>query len=142
MTRLQPQPRYPFTVDLAVRVGDLNYGGHLGFDTLAGLAHEAWIRLLSQLGVSEMDLGDGATGLITAELVVNYLGEAFLGDRLSFRIRPVQIKLASFRLAVQVVAGERHVALLEVRMAAFDYAQHRTTQLPPGLHAKLVQLSE
>ena len=38
----------PFATELEVRVGDVNYGGHLGNDALLGLLHEARIRFLGK----------------------------------------------------------------------------------------------
>ncbi|MCU0662848.1 MAG: thioesterase family protein [Myxococcota bacterium] len=67
---LKEKERYPFSTTLAVRVGDLNYGGHLAYDRLLGLAHEARLELLSRLGATELDLGDGRTGIIAGDAVL------------------------------------------------------------------------
>ena len=52
MARLQldPLPRYTFQVEMAVRVTDLNYGGHLGNDRLLSLVHEARVAFLAEHG--------------------------------------------------------------------------------------------
>ena len=39
-------PHY-FTVDLAVRVADLNYGNHLGYNGLVSLLHHARLEYFS-----------------------------------------------------------------------------------------------
>ena len=45
--------RHPLTV----RVTDMNYGRHLGHDTLVSLLHEARIQAFAALGLTEWDMG-------------------------------------------------------------------------------------
>ncbi len=142
-TKIIEQKSYPFSTTLDVRVGDLNYGAHLGYDRLLGLAHQARMRLFSQMGVSETDLGDGKTGIVAADLAVNYLGEAFVNDDLVFEIRAVEIGPISFRLAHRVVHREskKKVALAEIGFAGFDYASRSVAVLPEGFREKLGGIS-
>ncbi len=142
-TRLKRQPEYPYSTSLDVRVADLNYGGHLGFDRLLGLAHQARVQLFSQLDASELDLGDGKTGVVVSDLVVNYVGEAFLNDRLTFYLAPLEIGKGSFRLAHRVVHQDgKPVALIDIGLVAFDLAQHSPTVLPEPFRRRLSALSE
>ena len=69
---------FPFRTDLALRVGDINYGGHLGNDAVLALCHEARIRCLEQLGYSEMDIG--GVGIIMSDAVVVYRSEGRRGE--------------------------------------------------------------
>jgi acyl-CoA thioesterase FadM len=73
-----------FVHELEVRVGDLNYGRHLGHDALISLLHQARVRFLASRGASELDT-DGL-GMVVADLAVRYRAEAFLGDRLRVEI--------------------------------------------------------
>ncbi len=139
---LKEKERYPFSTTLAVRVGDLNYGGHLAYDRLLGLAHEARLELLSRLGATELDLGDGGTGIIAGDLAVTYQGEAFRGDPLIFEIAAVEVSPSSFRLAYRVRQGDgAKVALIEIGFIAFDYSRRRITTLPLGCAAVLGEMS-
>jgi acyl-CoA thioesterase FadM len=140
--KLDEQPRYPFSVDLEVRAGDLNYGAHLGYDRLLGLAHQARLVLFRDLGVTEMDLGDGRTGLVAADVAVSYLGEAFVHDVLVFEIRPVEVGRVGFRLAHRVSnkSSGAKVALIEIGFVGFDYAKRRPAALPEAFRAALLAL--
>ena len=40
-----------FTTTLDVRISDINYGNHLGHDSLISLLHEARMRFLKQTGL-------------------------------------------------------------------------------------------
>lgn len=136
--KIEQQASYPFKTEIEVRVTDLNYGNHLGYDHLLGLAHQARIELFKVLNADEMNLGDGATGIIVADMGVNYRGEAFLGDVLIFEISAVDIKLGSFRLAHRVKKQDGgNVALMEIGCVAFDYKERKPCKLPQTFKDKL-----
>ena len=137
--KLQELKSYPIKTTLDVRVSDLNYGAHLGYDALLSLAHQARVELFTELGVNEMDLGDKKTGIVAADVAVQYKGEAFVLDSLLFEIAPIEIGMASFRLAHRVsnLRTNRPVALIEIGFAAFDYESRRSGRLPDGFRSKL-----
>ena len=141
--KLHELTSYPFQVALDVRVTEINYGAHLGFDRLLGMAHQARIHLFDELGASELDLGDGRTGVVALDLAVVYQGMAFLGDRLSFEIGVVDLRRASFRLAHRVrrPSDDAQIALIELGLAAFDAQDQAVSELPGGFHAGLTRLA-
>jgi len=141
---LKPQSHYPITVTLDVRVNDLNYGAHLGYDRLLTLVHDVRLKLFSKLEVTELDLGDGKTGVIAVDAALSYRGEAFLHDSLLFETKPVEIGSGSFRLAHRVtnVKTQKLVALMEIGFAAFDYSSRRPASLPDGIREKLEKLAD
>jgi acyl-CoA thioesterase FadM len=142
-TKLQERAAYPFGCDLEVRVTDLNYGAHLGYDRLLGLAHQARLVLFGDWGVNETDLGDGRTGLVASDVTVNYLGEAFVHDRLRFELLPVEVGPITFRLAHRITAAEtgRKIALAEIGFAGFDYAARSVARLPEEFRQRLAALA-
>jgi acyl-CoA thioesterase FadM len=136
MPKLTEHPDYPFSRDYTVRVTDVNYGGHLGNDSLVGLLQQARIDFLASLGASEIDLGEGS-GIILTDLTVSFRGEAFLGDTLTIGTLAVEVRGASFLLCHAVCRGDELIALAEIRLAAFDYSKRRTVRLPETLVAGL-----
>jgi acyl-CoA thioesterase FadM len=140
--RVNELEKYPFSVDLEVRVSDLNYGAHLGYDRMLGMAHEARLRLFDGIGATELNLGDGKTGIVVVDVVAVYLGEAFLGDTLTFEICPNEISRTFFRLAHRVTRRRQQgkVALVDIGFAAFDYRQRKTAPLPERFAQKLEDL--
>jgi len=124
----------PFKCVLSVRVGDLNYGNHLGNDRLVGFLHEARLQWLASMGCSELDVGDGIS-LILSELQVSYRAQGFLGDRLSIELRPQPISKARFDLLYTVKRDETNqeetiVATATTTLAFFDYPQQRIARMP------------
>ncbi|MCG6657716.1 acyl-CoA thioesterase [Halomonas campisalis] len=68
--------RHPLTM----RITDMNYGRHLGHDTLVSLLHEARIQAFGALGLSEWDMGGFPS--VVADLAVQYQSEARWPDAL------------------------------------------------------------
>jgi acyl-CoA thioesterase FadM len=128
--KLKPLPRYRYECRLTVRVADVNYGGHLGNNALAGLLHQARLELFRAWSLKENDLGDGHTGLIQTDLAVVLAAEAFLHDELTVRTDFIEVRPVSFRMAHEVCRGDTRVALAELGFAGFDYAARRSALLP------------
>lgn len=131
-----------FHTELSVRVGDLNYGGHLGNDALLRLAHEARVRFLQSYGYSELDVE--GRGLIMADAAVVYRAEAFQGDRLRFALALGEISRSSFELLYHVTrtSDDREVARLKTGMVFFDYAARQICRIPPAFVARLAPAHE
>jgi acyl-CoA thioesterase FadM len=128
--KLQEQLEYEFRHDLTVRVTDINYGGHLGNDSLVGLIHEARVHLMHDLGCNEDDLGDHKIGLIMADLAVNFVREGFLFDKLRIDSHIGEITHSSFRIFHRVVKVGELIALAETGMIAFNYSDRKIALLP------------
>ncbi|MFC0036228.1 acyl-CoA thioesterase [Cardiobacterium valvarum] len=124
----------PFTADhtsrLTVRIGDINYGGHLGHDRLITLLHQARIELLHALGATETDCF--GAGLIMRHLTCDYRGEAFLNDTLDIAMRVDNLRNAAYTLQYSVTSGDRPIAAAAAEMVAYDYQRHKIIALPPA----------
>ena len=72
--------KFNFSTLIDVRITDINYGGHLGNDSVLGIIHEARVRLLADKGFSEGDI-DGV-GILMMDAVINFPSEGFYGDKL------------------------------------------------------------
>ena len=69
-----------FATELEVRIGDINYAGHLSNDALLALLHEARVRFLASYGLGEPDVF--GSSLLIADAAVVYKSEAFQGELL------------------------------------------------------------
>ena len=72
--------KFNFSTDLRVRISDINYGGHLGNDSLLSLIHEARLRFLKKYGFTELNIE--GRDLITVDSVIIYKAEVFHGESL------------------------------------------------------------
>lgn len=128
--KLKPLSTYPFSTDIVVRTTDLNYGGHLGNDSLLSLIHEARVAFLAFHGFTELDCGGVSLTMGDAALV--YQGEAFAGDRLRFEVATGESSQSGFRLFYRVtrLSDEKEIALAETGMVCFDYKGGKIKKLP------------
>lgn len=122
-----------FRTRLAVRVTDVNYGGHLGNDRVLGLAHEARVRWLASCGLSEKDVG--GVGLIMADAALVFRGEAFLCDELEVELGAMEVRRSSFDLVCRLTrpVDTAEIALVKTGMVCFDYSARKVARLPQVL---------
>lgn len=136
MVRLRlefPDDRVLFAHRLEVRIGDVNYGNHLGHDRLVTLLHEARVRFLDHVGLEELDC-DGLR-LVIADLAVVYLAEVLHRQELEVEIAAADVGRSScdFLYRVSDVGNGAPVALAKTRIVAFDPAARRVAALPARL---------
>lgn len=133
--KLELPEQFIFTTEMPLRVGDINYGGHLGNDAVLSLIHEARVQFLKAHGFSELDV-NGA-GIIMADSVVVYKSEAFYGE-----VMVVDVTVAEFsrvgcdffyRLSDQ--DSGREVVRAKTGIVFFDYQARKTVAVPPKFKA-------
>ena len=122
-----------FKTTIKVRVTDINYGGHLANDTVLSYFHEARIRYLNELGVSEIDIGEQVS-LTQTEAYVSYKGEGFLGDELVVSVHIGDFSRARFKVNYHIwkKVDNKPVAEGFVTLAAFNYQTKRPQRIPQG----------
>lgn len=139
--KLAPLDQYQGVYKTAVEVTDLNYGNHLGNDALVGIIHRARVHFLQRIGASENNLGDKKTGILLADLVVNYKGEGFLFDKLGVDSSIGEVRSKGFRMFHRITAGQdRLIALAEVGIVAFDYHKRKVVRIPEPFFSKISNL--
>lgn len=118
-----------FSTKLKVRISDVNYGGHLGNDSLISLIHDARVEFLKSYGWSEISLA--GVSLIQSELSVNYKGEAFQGDILEFHVAIGDISNKGFELyfeAKNETGGL--ICIAKTGLLCYDYESKKIVNLP------------
>lgn len=126
-----------FTTQMAVQIGDINYGRHLANDAVLRLCHETRMRWLKQQGWSELDTG--GAGLIMADAAVQYLAQAHHGDDLRIDMGAADVGKSGFALLYHVIreSDKKSIARVQTGMVCFDYAAQRVCRLPEPLKAVL-----
>lgn len=136
--KLSPLDHYQNVYKTTVEVTDLNYGNHLGNDALVGIIHRARVHFLHWLGASENDLGDGKTGILLADLIVNYKEESFLFDKLSVESSIGEVRSKGFRMFHKITGGQGQlIALVETGVVAFDYQKRKVARIPESFVSKI-----
>lgn len=117
-----------FTTVLDVRITDLNYGGHLGNDSVLSLLHEARVRFLQYLGFRELDVA--GTGIIMSDAAIQFKGEAFYGEQLTIAMAVADFSRVSFDLYYLVTNNDKTIALAKTGIVFFDYTQRKIVPVP------------
>lgn len=129
--RIELPASLPFATELSVRITDLNYGGHLGNDTVLSLLQEARVRFLKHLGFDgEADV-DG-TGMLMVDATIVYRREMFHGDTLRIEVGVTEVQRAGCELVYRVTRLQDNEVTVTARtgMAFFDHQQHKLQRTP------------
>lgn len=124
-----------FRTIIPVRIGDVNYGGHVGNDSFLSLIHEARMRWLRSEGYDELNAG--SVSLIMADVAIAYKTEAFYGDELEVVLYANEVTNTSFDLLYRF-SIRRNGVLTDVihaktGMVCFDYQVRRVRQVTDAL---------
>lgn len=92
--------------------------------------HEARIAFFEAIGCTELDLGDGRSGIVVADLVVNYKNQGYLGDRVVIHLDLDELGKRSFRLFYKMVRSQDIIFFAETGIAVYDYRDEKTASLP------------
>lgn len=123
------------TFEIPVRITDLNYGNHLGNDSLVSIIHEARVQWLHSHGYSELNL-EGAS-LILAGLLVEFSAESFYGDILKVTLLSGDLSRSGFELFYHIECERDRkkitVAKAKTEMVFFDYHERRILSMPENI---------
>ncbi len=121
---------FPFATDIQVRIGDINYGNHLGNDALLSLVHEARVRFLRNLGFSELDIA--GSGLMLTDVAIVYKSQAFYGDLLtvSMAVGDVNNYGCDFFYNITQNPSGKVVAHAKTGAVFFDYTRQKMVAVP------------
>jgi len=125
------QKDFRFSTILKVRIGDINYGNHMGNEAFIQFFHEARIQYLAQFSLSEKDIGHGV-GLILTEINCDLKAEVFYGDELEVFVQVSELKRSRFTMIYQIVrkSDDKLVSSGYTTLAAFDYQKKKPVPLP------------
>jgi len=126
----------PFRTEIPIRIGDINYGGHLGNDAVLSIVQEARVRFLGAFGYTELDI-EGA-GLMMTDAVVVYAGEGFYGDILDVQVGVVEIGHAGcdFVFLLTNRATGKEIARAKTGMVFYNREAKKVTAVPEGFRKK------
>lgn len=129
--------RFGFKTEINVRISDINYGGHLGNDSLLSFLHEARLRYLESHGFSEKDVC--GYGLIMTDAVVVYKSQAFRGKTLVVEVAAGDFSKYGCDFLFRVTDKEqgREVARAKTGFVTFDYEKDAIVTAPKEFRDKL-----
>jgi acyl-CoA thioester hydrolase len=128
--KLDLPKNFHFTTEIPIRISDINYGGHLGNDSVLSILHEARIRFLMEHGYSEFNV-EGA-GIIMSDSVVLYKSQAFYGESLRIQIAVKDFSNfgCDFYYLMRERESGREVVQAKTGIAFFNYEERKLALVP------------
>lgn len=127
---------FPFSTEITLYIGHINYGGHLDNSLLLSIVSEARVRFFKSLGYRELDV-DGV-GIIVADAAVQYKSEAFHGEVMVVRMAAGDF--SSKGCDLQWIMAEknsgREVARGKTGIVFFDYANRKVAAVPESFRQR------
>jgi acyl-CoA thioester hydrolase len=129
-----------YATTILVRIGDINYGNHVGNDAILSIIHEARVQWLHSNGYTELNVA--GSSMIMADVMIAYKGESFYGDALEVVLYASDVTERTFDLLYKVttIRGEAVVDIAHAKtgMVCFDYEIRKVVGMSDGLRALLV----
>jgi YbgC/YbaW family acyl-CoA thioester hydrolase len=141
-TKLQLPEKFSFHTSIPVRITDINYGGHVGNDSILSIIHEIRVHFLQHLGFSEFEFG--GVGLIMTSVTIDFKKELHYGEVIQAETVFSNISSISFDIIYHlfVFANEqekRSVALAKTTMTCFDYKKKKVVAIPEAARMVMMQ---
>jgi acyl-CoA thioesterase FadM len=132
---------FPFSTPIPIRITDLNYGAHVGNDTILTLMHEARVQFLHSLGYEELNVA--GVGLIMSDVAIEFKNQLFYGTFLKAYVAASDFSRAGFDLYYQLViekgGKEVEIAVAKTGMVCFDYSIQKIVAVPAEAVKKMQQ---
>ena len=121
---------FSFSTLIPIRITDLNYGNHVGNDSILSILHEARVQYLKSFDLAELQFA--GVGLIMSDVGIEFKAEAFYGDVLKAYVVAGNFSKIGFDLYYKLVKGdnEETVALAKTGMLCFDYEKRKIVAVP------------
>jgi acyl-CoA thioester hydrolase len=130
--KIELPEQFHFSCEIPVRITDINYGGHVGNDTILTIIHEARMQFFKHFGYTEMQFA--GAGIILADAGIEFKAELFYGDTVIAYISAGEFSKVSFdvfyRLEKQLNDKMVLVALAKTGVVCYDYENKKIIAIP------------
>ena len=134
-----PEKFFDLSIKIPVRITDINYGNHLGNDSVVSIIHEARMQFLQQHGYTELNIE--GIGLIMSSLLVEFKNESFFKDIIEVKIGCTDITRVSFELFYLLTTTrngkEIVIAKAQTTMVCYNYEMKKVSAVPEKLKSIL-----
>ncbi len=137
--KIELPEKFSFSCSIPVRITDLNYGDHVGNDTILSLVHEARVQYLRSLGLSELSFA--GVGLIMADAGIEFRNESFYGDIIECSVVATEIGKVNFDLVYKLETTRADkkilIAVAKTGMVCYNYDLKKVAAIPEEAASKL-----
>lgn len=130
---------FSFSTQIPIRISDINYGGHVGNDTILSLIHEARVQFLKNAGYEELNVE--GVGLIMSDAAIEFKNESFYGDIIIASVVAGEFSKVAFeiyyKLEKEINGNKIMVAAAKTAMVCYDYKIKKIATVPLAAKKKL-----
>lgn len=128
--KLELPKKMIFSTEISVRITDINYGGHLGNDSILSIVQEARVRFLNKYNYSEKNVE--GLGIIMTDCAIVYKSESFYGDILEIKIGVKDFFKYGCDIYYQIINNKttKDVAFVKTGIMFFDYELRKRARIP------------
>jgi YbgC/YbaW family acyl-CoA thioester hydrolase len=130
---------FSFFCQIPVRITDINYGGHVGNDTVLTILHEARMQFLTSLGYTEMKFG--GVGMIMTNVAIEFKSELYYGDVVIVSVSAGEISKIGFELLYKLEKADgdarKLAAAAKTGMVCYNYEKKKIVAVPEEAKHKL-----
>jgi acyl-CoA thioesterase FadM len=135
--------RFCFVTKIPVRITDINFGGHVGNDTILSIVHETRAQFFKHCGYDELNFG--GAGTIMSDVAIEYKSQTYYGDEIIASIAVGEITKVAFdllyKLEKKLVDGKMvSIAFAKTWMVCYDYEAKKITAIPETALNKITNL--
>lgn len=134
--KIELPEQFSFSTKIPIRITDLNYGGHVGNDTVLSLIHEARVQYLKSFGYEELNI-EGVS-LIMSDVGIEFKSELFYGDMITAFVTAMDFSRIGFDLYYKMMREQTIVATAKTGMICYNYDTKKVVSLPAGVKEKLL----
>jgi acyl-CoA thioester hydrolase len=125
--------RFVFVTRVPVRIDDINYGGHLGNESVLSLAQEARVRFFGAHGWTELDIE--GIGILMVDASVLYKAEGQYGMTLRIEVGAGEVRTRGCDLVYRLTeeATGEEIARVKTGLVFQDRSTRRLVRMPQKL---------
>ena len=133
--KIELPEQFSFSTKIPIRITDLNYGGHVGNDTVLSVIHEARVQYLKSFGYEELNI-EGVS-LIMSDVGIEFKSELFYGDVITAFVTATDLSRIGFDLYYKLMREQTIVATAKTGMICYNYDTRKVVSLPTEVNEKL-----
>lgn len=138
--KIEMPEKFEFSTKIPVRITDINYGNHLGNDSILSLIHEARVQYMNNINIPELD--KNGFGMIMLDSVIIYKSEILYGDALIFDISVEEISERGCDFYYLIISEKTSAvaAYAKTGIMFYDYSMKKVSRTPENFIKKVKEL--
>jgi len=129
--QLEMPEKYTYSIEVPLRISDLNYGKHVGNDTVLTLVQEARVQYIRKIGYED-ELNIDGLGMIMSDAALVYKAEMTYGMKVKIEIGVKDFNKYGFDIYYRLTdqLSMKELAHVKTGIVFFDYQKKRIAPAP------------